>query len=563
MTDIVSGVLKLTFGFLIQRLKDCNIADQNCRSLIATEINAIQTKLVGLARKDLLSSLCFLQEGVDGLYQSIQKSKPNKNAVPATYVRAPSKGTSGGKLSVNDAISLINAATSLKIHSEERFKSAIRSLQLSREKATVAFCDEDLSIEDRIIASQVRMVARISENLEDPDAGVSDCLQYLKQLHDIKAIREIVSVLVGGGVKSLFNQERRYSITSSVHLTNQLLFDFVRQFTNLRTGKLEWPTVLLGVKKVYLPVFGDDHLFKNLQRSGVEVVTRHFDFRFDNGSPSSVVNSRNEIVAHTFGENNAIKIFHPTRGGRPFCEVPESQGCVAVMDIDAEDNLYVVMESERFNITLFTFKLFKEKWNNKLLIFDNAGNKKREFALPFLQNDSANIYMTITERDGKIAFHDMAKNTIYVGHVCIELNSFILDKTFDFPITLELFPCFDIRFTDMSGTKIIARYLQVVCIYNTENGQLERKIKVPEKHGLIYSVAINHATKRILVQTDSSKKPGSLLSFSVETGELTDSLCLGTSKWIQKTKLVSHPSGPVALVGYREAAIIQLKKYDK
>ncbi len=61
----------------------------------------------------------------------------------------------------------------------------------------------------------------------------------------------------------------------------------------------------------------------------------------------------------------------------------------------------------------------------------------------------------------------------------------------------------------------------------TENGQLQRKIKIPEDHGSeIWIVAINHVTKRILVKM----RGGNLLSFS-ETGELIDSLCLESSNF--------------------------------
>ncbi len=68
---------------------------------------------------------------------------------------------------------------------------------------------------------------------------------------------------------------------------------------------------------------------------------------------------------------------------------------------------------------------------------------------------------------------------------------------------------------------------------------------------LIYSVAINHVTKRILVKM----RAGNLLSFS-ETGELIDSLSLQSSKWTHYAGLTSHPNGPVALVDYYSRAVL-------
>ncbi len=201
MSDVVTGVVKLTLGFLAkkirsgiaERLKDGDVTDEECRRLIVSELDDIKSKLDGLARKDLLSSLCFLQEGINRLYQSILQLDSNENTAKSTEqttsVKAASSRDTGPNSPINDVIGLINIITSLKIRSNDRFKSARESFKLAREKATEAFCNEALSIEDRIQASQIRMMARILENLKDPDASVSDCLQY------IGAIQEIFSVL--------------------------------------------------------------------------------------------------------------------------------------------------------------------------------------------------------------------------------------------------------------------------------------------------------------------------------------------------------------------------------
>ncbi len=100
-------------------------------------------------------------------------------------------------------------------------------------------------------------------------------------------------------------------------------------------------------------------------------------------------------------------------------------------------------------------------------------------------------------------------------------------------------------------TKLIAACDDTVYIY-TKYGQLQRIIKIPQGHGFIFSVAINHVTKRILVKMHD----GSLLSFS-ETGELIDSLSLESSEWTHYAELISHPNGPVALVGKTGAVLLQ------
>ncbi len=154
-------------------------------------------------------------------------------------------------------------------------------------------------------------------------------------------------------------------------------------------------------------------------------------------------------------------------------------------------------------------------------------------------------------KDGKIAILNCETKVLYVGNVCIEQNSFKVDKSFSLN-ELSIQEYFsNVRFSDCNETKVIAADKYTVYIY-TENGQLQRKIKIPKEHGSgICSVATNHVTKRILVKMYK----GSLLSFS-ETGELIDSLNLESSEWSHDACLISHPNGPVALVGRTGAVFL-------
>jgi hypothetical protein len=377
MSEVVTGVVKLTFGFLAnkirsgiaERLKDGDVTDEECRRLIVRELDDIKRNLDGLARKDLLSSLCFLQDGVNRLYQSLLQVDSNENTAEspeqATLVEAASFRDTSPDSPMNEVIAVINAITSLKIRSKERFKSAIKSFELSGEKATEAFCNEALSIEDRIQASQIRMMARILENLEDPEASASDCLQYLKQLHDIGAIREIFSVLINGGMKSRFNKTKLLNNASSVQVMNQILFEFIKKFakSSLLTSIFAWPTILLG-EKTYHPVLGEDRLIEKLKGTGMQVMSLGTDFTFDDEICSgyhSVVNSKGNIVVLT-QDKRTFKVFKRLGESRILCEVPReehaSEWHVAAMDIDGEDNLYVITKFRESNGVSRSFKLF-------------------------------------------------------------------------------------------------------------------------------------------------------------------------------------------------------------
>ena len=389
MSEVVTGVVKLTFAFLAnkirsgiaERLKDGDITDEECRRLIVRELDDIKSKLDGLARSSLLSSLCFLQEGMNGLYQSLLQLDSNENTAEstgqATLLEAASSRDTGPGSPNNEAIALINAITSLKIRSNDHFKSAIESFKLAREKATEAFCNEALSIEDRIQASQIRMMARIFEKLEHPDASASDCLQYLQQLHDIGAIQEIFSVVIEGGIKSRFNKTKRLNNASSVQVMNQVLFEFVKRFTkpSLVARFSAWPTILHG-EKTYHPLFGEERIIEKLNKgTGMQVMSLGSDFRFHCANIysgfRSVVNSKGDIIALMHGKCT-FKIFKRSGESRVLCEPRGAnafffQGGVRTKDrffspgtdFAARAN-YILLRSYRINsnAVIFQFLLF-------------------------------------------------------------------------------------------------------------------------------------------------------------------------------------------------------------
>ena len=71
MSSIITGLSNLTFGFLWSKVRDHtanklkgDMTDEHRRQLIVREPDNITTKIDGLARKDLLSSVSFLKEGL-------------------------------------------------------------------------------------------------------------------------------------------------------------------------------------------------------------------------------------------------------------------------------------------------------------------------------------------------------------------------------------------------------------------------------------------------------------------------------------------------------------------
>ena len=311
---------------------------------------------------------------------------------------------------------------------------------------------------------------------------------------------------------------------------------------------MDWPIILFGTKS-YHTVFGEARLVsEKLQELGVQVMSPIPDFTFDDRiSPElSVVNSKGEILALTRNERRCrLRVFNRSSESRTLCEIPRMEHAlecdIAAMDIDVEDNIYLITE---FHIDC------------KLFIFDENGNKKFESSLPFLPRFFCKKYMALN-KDGKIAILHYEKKNIYIGKACQGQNLFEVEKNlFLIQLGMENLFCLKMMFADFNSTKIVTADWLNIYIYNTDNGKMERKISTLEL-GRIESVTINQVMRRVVVTVKNlSTSDYNLLSFS-ETGELIDSLNLGSSKWIKHAALISHPNGPVALVDKTGATLLQ------
>ena len=81
MSAIVTAVFKATVGVLVnkgrdivaERLKDGDVTDKQFRDLIVREIDDINSKLEGLAKRDLLASVSFFNEGLSSCMRCFKR----------------------------------------------------------------------------------------------------------------------------------------------------------------------------------------------------------------------------------------------------------------------------------------------------------------------------------------------------------------------------------------------------------------------------------------------------------------------------------------------------------
>ena len=250
MTCIITSILSSTIGLLwnkvrdstAEKLQDGDVTDAKIREIVVRDLNDIKTKLDCLSRKDLLSSYSFLKQGVDLLNVSLDQS------TQTTQENCGESSTMSSDVAsavLNEVLKLTHAIGNIKIKSCAEYESARKRFKDARRKAMEAFCNEALKVDDRIFAAKLQVVSEILENLESPKAAITSCLSFLRDLHNLPAIRETFSVYLKGGVKSLLGKEERTGNVKSIMMINYVLFQFTIKFGGKLTDRLNWPAGII------------------------------------------------------------------------------------------------------------------------------------------------------------------------------------------------------------------------------------------------------------------------------------------------------------------------------
>ena len=109
MYVIATAVFVAAIGLLIKEIRDTlaemlkegEVTDEQFRSLIVREIDQINSKLDGLARKDLLSSISAFKEGIAILFDVFDKE--NKGVKVLLKENATGPATAAGEMTRESA----------------------------------------------------------------------------------------------------------------------------------------------------------------------------------------------------------------------------------------------------------------------------------------------------------------------------------------------------------------------------------------------------------------------------------------------------------------------------
>ena len=517
------------------KLKDGDVAYAKLRGEIIEDLEDIKKKIDGLARKDLLAGYCFLREGVTALNFALDKSNSAEYGDSNSTSTTISESKSG---SLNEAIPLAHALQKLINTESERFVSAKKHFTEARQEATRAFCNEALSLPDRIMAAQLRVVSKILECLQDTKTAAASCMLFLEELHNLPAIRETFSTYFKGGMKSLVYKESRLENVKSVLSLKFVISEFVARFSYESPDLRNWP-------RIPLPTTGETihPLLIN-----INFVTEIFEgekFQIPENQVSSC-----KAVGHPICMNSKGQILWPTgdrinvldRSGEieTFCRVPQFIGSnlegneqeVKALAIDRRDNVFVIIEVKIKNCSDGNLC--------NLFVFDSSGIEQCKRALDFLDY-SVWKYISrmscVVNKEGDIIIQINGGNL----YVCDRNGN--LDCRLPITETIADLKCV----TDQND--IVVHTNSNVFVY-TKEGEIKRKITVKD---CIRSVIFNYFTSKIEVLVRNKSSLHSILSYS-ENDEV-ECLYLGIF-YCRVVKFFSHPAGPAGLVyGITDAKI--------
>ena len=545
MSSVITGILSSTAGLLwnkapdktATKLQGGDVTDKKIRDLVVREMNDMKIKLHGLSRReDLLSSYSFLQEGVEVLNVALnklnidEKASPNETKDDGGEI---SQSTVGSDVS-NDVLKLSYAVGKIKLDSDKEFESAKKRFKDAREKATEAFCNEALSIKDRIFAAKLQIVSHVLECLDSPENAIAGCLLLLKRLHALPALQEIFKVYINGGVRSYLSKHERVENVKSVMMLNCVLFQCVLKLSSSNLA-LSWPTIELADRSFH-PILQwteisqrksmrkelDQHLSRLVLDDEIVVLCY------------IAVNSRGDVVA--FWRKNAIKVISRA-GETKTVEIPQPEEfdnvtghSIRGLAFDKNDKVYVLSMLET-----------QTEHDNTLALYtlNENYNVVHTCLLDFLEFINDAITMVVN-KSNDIIISQRDNHYVYICDDVGQLKHKFETTTFQHSPTLAI----------SEQNEIITSYCfsKDVKIY-TEEGNLKSTIKVPEHHHVM-SVAFHHVMCKIIVlsRKDDVNSSCFLLSYT-ESGELetTTFVCKGVVHIFGMT-IRSHPSGPFVVL---------------
>ena len=365
---LIMAVFKVIVWWLVgksrnavaKKLKDGDVADQQVRDIIIGNINAVKSNLDGLLEKDLSASIQFFKVGIEVLYDVIKQARPRNER---------------GADSCDKVVSLVERTwRNLKLTTSGRrqLKNAKMRFRSAREGATVAFSNPALSITDRILAMQFRLMATVLETIDHPKDAVIPHKVCIEELNGLPVVQQCLKEQFKTGkkaVRGLFKKEKRREVITGVYLANRFAYR-VRQIASVKEPLPQWPIIDTGKEKVDL--LRDWRVTKILRKQGMENCSESWILGQD-GEEEYGLNNPRDIATNSSGQyivadnDLTIKVFDNSGKFVRHFRLPlliDDSGREPSIDseevylaTDMNDNIYVLVSEESREDSYWIFSL--------------------------------------------------------------------------------------------------------------------------------------------------------------------------------------------------------------
>ena len=580
MSCIVTGVLELTIGLFWNKLRDHTAhklkegdpTDEKCRQLIVRELDEVKDMLHDISRKDLLSSISFLKEGVQLLNFSLDESTDEEPGTSDVNERPGDvEYAAGSTLRLlkswkhhedshfeEEAGREISRVTgSSDIISKERFISAKSSFGDARKEATRAFNNKTLNTEDRILACKLRMISRILESLEDLNAAANVCKLYLEELHEMDAIREMFSVHLSGGIKSLFKKKKRLEMVTSVIMINYMLCNFMVNYAKKELDLCGWPRLQLSQRKLHPLV--DVETQTIMRKSGVRAPNR---FLFSDLICPVTANQNNprtsildEIMAKDEDHGNSVEVLINEKHEIHFSFSHET--IELTMNKLVNYVLHAVTTDDENNIyTVVYFKPTPNTVHFKLCVADAKGKMTESTSLEFLslaENNQFQESSQLATDQSEVPTGPFGPNSVELvvskdKNVLLGQQSriYVCDTSGQLKHSFETDDRNELVSISDKNEIISAKYRGRKFYFYTEKGELILESKVAIRGQAIYDLVFHHISKKVFILTRNSETLSQLLENYSCSGEPLQTLPLYLPLDFRALQVL--PEGPVAVI---------------
>lgn len=313
-----------------------DLADENFRKLILTEIDNCSLKLDKQSRNRLKASLSFYKEGLANMNEVLNDvAIAKKGANTATPERPERAGLGRGIFYTDD--NLTPTTEDLRALNQADLNESLRAaLQQAREsfiaasmEATHAFIDSNLYASERVHAMYIRVMGKILQNMEHPERSLPSCRAYLEELYNMQKIKNVFCDAQGR--KSSLRKEEDIEIFVGVCCLHRIIYDYVAKIDPLQRGHWTLPCITIKEGEVI-------HLIDPLRDARV---AKALCMLPEEWKQNLLFNVADLSMAWSFGNDGNGKLISP----QDVCTNPEGQFIVAD---DGDCTIKVFHESGEF-----------------------------------------------------------------------------------------------------------------------------------------------------------------------------------------------------------------------